>query len=539
MAGFQHSQSVILLLISLVHCILPIANSEHVFDVYRLFQLEKNGQQLGSQKSGVNLPAVTVSRKGSLSKHIVVVPLRDFKASQMDEILFEREAGGLLVLLPKSDFSGSLIDEWRRYEQQLAQKSVPVSVYFAFEDAELSALVETLDAAEGTPLSLTSENYQLVAPSVSVPTLKGISAVNFQGYLAGAGYADSATPSVAVVAYYDAFSVVPQLAFGADSSASGVVAVLELARIFARLYESQRNRSPYHLVFLLTGAGAFNFEGTKQFIARPSSAQLLESLEFVLCLESIGSGNQLYFHSPKVPRTGELFGKIFESFKQTAQQFEVPLEFVHKKINISNPTFDWQHELFSRKLISAATVTSLPAPPPLFGRSHLFDNRSRIDTAILTRNVRFVAESIAKHIYNLSSTEFAIIDGSHGVDELFVEGWIDAIAGMPRYQPLLTPQSPFIAGLSKTLSQYTTLSNETFVVDEDYVFHAEAARAAMTVFKTRPFTFDLLLSAAVIVYLCAMFVALQGPTEALAQAKKLFTRPAARGSKPLPKKKSN
>lgn len=66
-----------------------------------------------------------------------------------------------------------------------------------------------------------------------------------------------ALPTIAIVTYYDSFSIIPETTQGASDNLSGVAAFLELARIFNNLY----NTSPpgYNLLFLLTSAGTLNF----------------------------------------------------------------------------------------------------------------------------------------------------------------------------------------------------------------------------------------------------------------------------------------
>jgi len=52
------------------------------------------------------------------------------------------------------------------------------------------------------------------------------------------------------------------LAVGSGSSGSGVVTLLELARLFSRLYANPNTRGPYNLLFGLTSGGPYNYNGT-------------------------------------------------------------------------------------------------------------------------------------------------------------------------------------------------------------------------------------------------------------------------------------
>ena len=57
-----------------------------------------------------------------------------------------------------------------------------------------------------------------------------------------------------------------ELSFGADSNASGMAMLLELARLFSALYSTGRSRPQYNLVFIATGAGKLNYQGSKKWL---------------------------------------------------------------------------------------------------------------------------------------------------------------------------------------------------------------------------------------------------------------------------------
>jgi hypothetical protein len=61
--------------------------------------------------------------------------------------------------------------------------------------------------------------------------------------------------------YFQALSV------GSDSNGSGVVALLEIARLFSRLYSNPKTRGKYNLLFGLTSGGPYNYNGTSKVCA--------------------------------------------------------------------------------------------------------------------------------------------------------------------------------------------------------------------------------------------------------------------------------
>lgn len=54
---------------------------------------------------------------------------------------------------------------------------------------------------------------------------------------------------------------------GSDSNGSGVVVLLEIARLFSRLYSNPRTRGRYNLLFGLTSGGPYNYNGTQKVLA--------------------------------------------------------------------------------------------------------------------------------------------------------------------------------------------------------------------------------------------------------------------------------
>ena len=77
-------------------------------------------------------------------------------------------------------------------------------------------------------------------------------------------------PTILVTAHYDALGLATCLSYGCDSAGSGVVALLETARIFSALYSSSKTIPNVNILFVLTAEGKFNYYGLKKWIEEQS-----------------------------------------------------------------------------------------------------------------------------------------------------------------------------------------------------------------------------------------------------------------------------
>lgn len=149
------------------------------------------------------------------------------------------------------------------------------------------------------------------------------------------------SPTIVIVAHYDSQSVVPvssshrsipykpptlisyfiqELSYGADSNGSGVAVLLELARLFSKLYSKAKTQPRYNLVFLLPGGGKFSYLGSKKWIeeqtesADPSddTSVALQNVAFVMCLDSLASSKGIFAHVSKPPKNGTVVARFLQ-----------------------------------------------------------------------------------------------------------------------------------------------------------------------------------------------------------------------------------
>jgi len=313
-------------------------------------------------------------------------------------------------------------------------------------------------------------------------------------------------PTIAVVAYYDTFGIAPGKATGVDSNGSGVVAVLELARIFSKFYVDVKTRARYNIVFVLTSAGPLNFAGTAKWLEERSSAGVLDTVEFALCLDSL-DGSELYLHMSRPPKDPST-QKIFESFNNTATALGIPFDLVHKKINIALQEVYWEHEQFSRKRVVAGTLSHRSTPSAPFFRAGLFD--TQVNVTQVVRNIRFAGEALANYIYGVEGFNLLSDSGSFSVSKDRVSAWIEAFSTTPRVAPFLAPNSPLLPHLEQELKQFTTdVTRENFPLEGDYKFY-NPITTTITAYRAKPYTFDLFFSFAVAAYLFGLYAYLKG-----------------------------
>lgn len=131
----------------------------------------------------------------------------------------------------------------------------------------------------------------------------------------------------------------------------------------------------------------------------------------------------------------------------------------------------------------SATLSSHSYPSPLFSGAGIWDRRSRINNATLSRNIKFIAESLAKHIYRkqsetekraarrdrretnddsgegdatMGSTATAgasamldVIGGSHDTNPSFIDAWMHFLTAQPRFASFLNKKSALLIELER------------------------------------------------------------------------------------------
>lgn len=496
------------------------------FAVYRMQQYDLHGTAYGCRNALVNVEARPIE-SSMLTRRCVITRLRELTLDKYRDIL-SQGAGGLLVLLPRNmtDLNDKDKEHLLELEQDMLQEETQVPVYFTEETRELLQIYRDIkhavnsdqagSAAEALMSSASANGFQMVVAGPQAKALNDFQVVNIQGKLAGYGIEEQ-LPTIAIVAHYDAYGVAPGLAVGSDSNASGVVALLELARLFSKLYTNSRTHAKFNIVFLLSGAGKFNYQGTKRWIEDQldtAESSILTDVSYVLCLEALGAGDTINLHVSKPPKEGSAGDIMLQNLKEFSERMypEVKVDVVHKKINLADDYLSWEHERFSIRRLPAFTLSRLDSHKSLI-RNSILDMREAVDTTVLARNVKVIAESLARHIFNLHGQgSLEIFNEGLQVEEGLVSAWLDFLSSQPRAAQLLTKDSSVVTTLEQTLARYLKdVRKVTFKADKrdpEFVFY-DVSKYTMSAYNVKPAIFDLFLACGIAAYLGLMWLLVQ------------------------------
>ncbi|KAI4322448.1 hypothetical protein L6164_022142 [Bauhinia variegata] len=529
-----------------------LCDAASVVDVYRLIQYDMSGVPFGSRLASINHHAGSIpfSPQADLSRTVLMIPLRELNMTFVKEYITERKPlGGLIFLLPQmfgfenqagmrnnhqDNGKEPLKNVLSELEQILIHTNLPYPVYFAFEDDNVNSVLNDIkkNDATGQPATATTGGYKFVVSAPEPKKVVSPTITNIQGWLAGLKADDetSQLPTIAIVASYDTFGAAPALSVGSDSNGSGVVALLEVARLFSLLYSNPKTRGRYNLLFGLTSGGPYNYNGTLKWL-RSFDQRLRESIDYAICLNSIGSWeNELWIHVSKPPENAYI-KQILEDFSSVAKELGFEVNPKHKKINISNPRVAWEHEQFSRLRITAATLSELPSAPELLERTGgLVDSRHFVNEKAIVRSVKLIAESLGRHIYGHQGKNIQIfVDNSNlAVNPSYIRSWLDVLSQTPRVAPFLTKDAPFVRALKKELEDHTDeVSLQREVLDGIFTFY-DSTSASLNVYQVASVTFDFLLLLVLGSYLIVLFSFLVITTRGLDDLISLFRRPPSR-----------
>ncbi|KAM3620048.1 uncharacterized protein V6R79_017447 [Siganus canaliculatus] len=521
------------------------AEAAHEFTVYRMQQYDLQGQPYGTRNAILNTEARTVEAE-VLSRRCVIMRLVDFSYEEYQKAL-RQSAGAVVIILPKnmSAVPQDIVQQFMELEPEMLATETIVPIYFAMEDDELLSIYTqtltssssqgSLSAAEVLVHTATANGFQMVTSGAQSKAISDWAITSLEGRLAGVGGED--LPTIVVVAHYDSFGVAPWLSYGADSNGSGVSMLLELARLFSKLYTYKRTHAGYNLLFFVSGGGKFNYQGTKRWLEdnldHTDSSLLQDNVAFVLCLDTLGNGDSLHLHVSKPPKEGTPQYSLLKELETvvSSQYPDVKFSMVHKKINLADDMLAWEHERFGIRRLPAFTLSHLPSHR-LAQRSSIMDVRSvspssrhgageppagpHVDMKKLSRNAKVVAEALARVIYNLTEKgapgDLQIFTEQMQVQEEQLSAVVDWLTAQPRAAQLVDKDSSVVSTLEYHLGHYLKDVKRHYVKadkrDPEFVFY-DQLKQTMNAYRVKPAIFDLLLAVCIAAYLGMMYLAIQ------------------------------
>ncbi|XP_076006043.1 BOS complex subunit NCLN [Genypterus blacodes] len=516
---------------SLLGSALP-AVSSYEFTAYRMQQYD-----LAKQKHGCRGAIVVAEARSAdepvLTRRCLVMRVPDFTTERYLEAQ-RQKAAAILILLPRnlSSVPHEAIQSFMASEGEALQKETLMPVYVAREDDQLLYMYEEVKQAAAARNSsifirvlrsmVTATAFQmLVSNNAPIKASTDNSIVCLEGVLPGAG---EDLPTVVITAHYDSYGIAPWLSHGADSNGSGVTILLELVRLFQKLYSSSRTRPRYNLLFSLTGGGKYNFLGTKRWIEdhldHAESSLLQDNVELVLCLDTLANGEELYMHVSRPPKPDTPIHAFIQQLEEVASsRFPwVKMELVHKKINLVESTVAWEHERYSLRRIPGFTLSHLEDAKAGL-RGSVLDTVSQVDFRKLKRNGLIIAETLARYMFNLSDKgspkDLQIFKGQLDFQDSRVSSLMSFLSSVPRASQLLDKE-PGQVLLVNTLEQelgiyLQQVRRHTYQQDKrdpDVTFFDQMSQPVV-MYRVKPAAFDLFLGGCIAAYLGIVYYAIQ------------------------------
>mmetsp|Transcript_52649 Transcript_52649/g.132426 ORF Transcript_52649/g.132426 Transcript_52649/m.132426 type:complete len:554 (-) Transcript_52649:13-1674(-) len=517
-----------------------VSASSLSLDGHRVLHYQRDSVQYGPAETSFSFPVNVPSHMPmdeSLRPEVLLVRMQDLATHSIVDILATvNRVGAVVFAVPDPSVEGAIasispeiLARWNELEVALVhQPSVPIPLYFVVENEKFEAvyadILSSLGAVAGS-LDPFRDLYRLQTSASSVSKVKSLKATNLQGWLSASSSTsagpmasqgrDSASRTIALVAHYDSFAAAPSMATGADSNGSGVISLLELARVLSKLYAEVRSQGKHNVVFVLTGAGRLNFAGAQHWLAE-ADPRLVQNIDFALCLDSIGTGESFYFHSSK-PEGSPATAGVFQKFSVAAEHGGVQLSYVHRKINLADDTVYWEHEQFARARIPSATLSTRASATAPFSRANSLDSAATIHLPTLKRNLNVVAQGVVAMLYELDDAT-AVFEGSLSFREDVMQSWLQALTSHSRFAPFLQEDVEEGALLISTMEEHmagllSDVSQHTFDVEAAETFFTPYV-SVVTIQSAKPVAFDLLFTLITLIYLALLWTGLSGLAEA-------------------------
>jgi len=361
--------------------------------VNRLVQYDYEGNSFGSQVSSLNFLGSTFNNEQEVPLKLTFIHENSLTQEVLEATIALKPSAILIILGKETRIS-------KEIQTFLGSNVFHFPIYFAEETEELMEVYRTLQSTGEQTID--SDQLQFSVSSEEKPVIKNLQQENFYGFI---DEFSENHPTIAVVTYLDSFSIIPELTSGADSNASGLVILLELIRLLKKIVSSQ-GPAAYNILFLISSSGTTNFQGLKHWLSAEDQElqQIRGSISFALCLDTLGTTENIYMHTTRFQKEGEVdLSNLYLQFNLTSEKMKVPLTYIKKKVNMADPFTPWQHESFVKNKIVSATLSRLETiRNSIVDHGNLQDKKTTLE--VVMRNIRLIGESLIKHVYGLNET---------------------------------------------------------------------------------------------------------------------------------------
>ncbi|XP_013765810.1 nicalin-1 [Pundamilia nyererei] len=508
------------------------AVSSYEFTAYRMQQYNLGQHKYGC-RGAIVVAEARSAEEPSLTRRCVIMKVEDFTTEKYSEAQ-RQNAAAILILLPQniSSIPHNAVESFMVSESETLLMETLMPVYVAPEDEQLLCMYEEVKQAAATRTSsifvrvlrsmVTATAFQiLVINNAPIKATNDNAIITLEGVLLGAV---EDAPTIVIAAHYDSYGLSPWLSYGADSNAGGVTILIELARLFQKLYSSPRTRPQFNLMFSLTGGGKYNFLGTKRWIEEnldhAESSLLHDNVAFVLCLDTLANGDELYMHVSRPPKPDTPMQSFIQQLEEVvSSRFPwVKVGLVHKKINLVESTVAWEHERYSLRRILGFTLSHLEDPKSEL-RGSMLDTMSKVDFRKLKRNGIIIAEALARYMYNLSDKgspkDVQVFKGQLDIQDSRISSLMSFLTSVPRATQLLDKEPSHILlvnSLEHEFKRYLLhVHRHTFRQDKrdpDITFFDQMSQP-IVMYRVKPAAFDLFLGGCIAAYLGIVYYAIQ------------------------------
>ena len=401
--------------------------------------------------------------------------------------MVKSNANAILFIIPKGPYTKIFNELIAKIQAFLSQQTIYLPVYFAYENDELISLYNQLKEdyekekrGEKKPQSNNNrktfmeyinikETYLHFSLNSKEPKLKKkLNLENMYGFLEAPSQTGTPNPIIALVAHYDSLGVISDLPQGVDSNGSGIIILLELIRILSKLYENYESILKYDILYEVTP------------------------------------------------------NKLYNIFNLTAKNMGIELNYIKKKVFLTEDFVPWEHEQFSKRKIISATLSNLDTPyDNIFTRNLLTDVDINLNRVKL--NIKFIAESLLKFLFDFDNTKYNIFKEDETlVDAKNVESMYNYLKKTPRFPLSIERGSKFNNDLFNYFSSYLQRTKRDSFEFSDLNFY-EHNSGDIKVYMVKSKIIDLYLLLAIFVYLFAIFIYIKGFKGAILEIKNGFS----------------